>query len=458
MQASHSATQTLDEIAVAGPEERERGPGARINLGNSNQVTVSLDGTIHVDNRLMLEQEQIRFLRKSTARQLPDRDDRFSRVNRRLHLQLVPDRLIALDQPLIQRAGYEIAPNVSEPDGVPAHIPFGPDLALVNLEYVRIGDSPYLARLLLPNSMHPETRRCEALNQISDFWPADTHPYVLLGKTLKDCNRAARRREGDLVFAENIPDAVRQSVLELYDPIASRVANRLGSEPGNLFVAWWPESAHDGYRFQLSWARNSLLLLEGSAWQQGFDAAQREALRLSFMREQIQRRIREVDWRGPFTQSAVNYLLLLTSSEDDHTTARRLTRELPGWITGCAGRLQTQAPGGTGQDVTATECGLVLQFVYDAVARSKSAGKRSIYDTWRELLDAAFRRRQSGARPAEFLASSADARRIVKGLVDGHVDWSEFAAALDGVGVKLRVAPGAAAPQYAVQSLEYFRD
>jgi hypothetical protein len=156
--------------------------------------------------------------------------------------------------------------------------------------------------------------------------------------------------------------------------------------------------------------------------------------------------------------SAVSYLVSLTRNEEDHSTARRLQLELPVWIASCASQLQARRDSEPREDVSSIECGLVLQFVYDAVARSRSAGKRNIYDTWRELLDASFRRGKSGATPAEFLASSAEARRIARGLIEGDMDWEKFAAALRDVGVQLRVIPGASSSAFDVVSLEYFQD
>lgn len=247
--------------------------------------------------------------------------------------------------------------------------------------------------------------------------------------------------------------------MELHDPIASRMARRLGSEPGNVFVAWWPESPHDGYRLEPSWNRNSLLLFHGSGWQQEIHAAQKEALRVSFMQEQIQRRIRQSDQPGAFTRSAVRYLLLLASSEENHTTRLHLTRELPAWLAGCAGSIRSRPGVETGgENVASVECGLVLQFVYDAVARSGSGGQQDLFSTWRELLSASFRRKETGVSPGVFLASSREARNIATGLVDGTMDWSGFADALGKFGVHLTVHSGGPLPRFEVVSLQNFGD
>ncbi len=372
-----------------------------------------------------------------------------------MRLDLRPDRLIVRWPEHAGDAAYLLAGNVDEADGLPALIPFGPDVALLNLDYVSIHHEWYTTRMFVSNVMHPQTRRCEQEQSFFEVWPEGTNQYVLLGKSQRGCDRVvSRRREGDLLYAENLPDELKRVVKELHDPIASRMANRLGDEPGNMFVAWWPDSPHDGHRLQLTWNRNSLLLFNGPEWQQGIDAAQQEALRTSFMHEQIQRRIRESDWPGPLTQSAVRYLLLVTRSEENHTTRQRLSRELPTWLAACAGAMLSRGETGTyGQDVPSVECGLVLQFVYDAVARSGSAGKLNIFSTWRKLLVASRRSRKSGVSPADFLSSSTEARRIAQGLVDSNMDWPKFATALERLGVKLTVGASGTLPVFGVQSL-----
>jgi len=457
-QPTHAAaTQTLDEVNVGAPEERERNPSPPTMLRDPNRVSVSLQKTIGVQLRFVREQTQVVFHRESAARRLPEVGDDLSKANDLLHLELLPDRLVAVAKPWMRSAAYLIDANVDEADGLPAQIPFGPDVVLLNLDHVALSDNGPDTSITLANAMHPQTRQCQRTSMVGQFWADGTSPYVLLGHSLNDCKAAVKAREGDLLFAANVPAALRQAVLELYDPIASRLSNRLGSEPGNIFVAWWKDAPHAGYRLESGWGRNSLLVFEGAAWEQGIDFVQRKEIRMWFMGEQIQRRMQS-DWPGPFTQSAVSYLVSLTRNEEDHATARRLRLELPIWIAGCDSQLQARWDSEPKEDVTSVECGLVLQFVYDAVARSGSAGKQNIYDTWRELLDASFHNGKSGAKPADFLATSTQARRIARGLIEGNMDWEQFAAALAGVGVQLRAIPGAPSSAFEVVSLEHFQD
>lgn len=447
----------LDEVAVTGRRERARMPDPDASFHRTNNVFVGLDEGIGVKLNLVMEQSEVVFRRTSTARLLPEPGSKLFTVNRRLRLELRPDRLIAGWPSHAGDAAYQLASDIDEADGLPAHIPFGPNVALVNLDYLSMHHDRYTTRIFAANVMHPQTRRCEQELSIFQLWPEGTNQYVLLGNSLRSCERFTRSREADLLFAESIPREFRQVVMEIHDPIASRLANRLGSEPGNIFIAWWPESPHDGYRLQPSWNRNSLLLFHGSSWQQGIDASQRESLRTSFMHEQIQRRIRESDWPGPFTQSAVRYLLLLTSSEENNTTRQILIQELPSWLTSCADAILNRSKAAnSGQDVPSFECGLVLQFVYDAVARSSSAGELNIFSTWRKLLNAAFRARSAGVRPENFLDSSSEAQSIAQGLADGEIDWPGFAVALENHGVTLAVDTSGTSPGFEVKSLENF--
>lgn len=458
-QESQPSTQTLDEIGVAAPQDRDRGRGPTVTYGpETNAVTLSIDATtVRAKLQFASEQQQVVFRRGSAARQLPG-DEKPSRINRRLHLELLPDRLVATEKPWLDTVELDLAANIDENDGVPAQIPFGNGLALVNLEYLQPAGT-VRTRFALTYAMHPLARTCQSQAIFADIWSSGSSPYVLLAKSNKDCNRARKGREGDLLFAESVPPQLKRAVLELYDPIASRLANRLGSEPGTMFVAWWPESPHDGHRLELGWGRNSLLLLNGTDWQQGIDAAQRESLRVSFMREQLQRRISEADLRGPFTQSAVSYLLLLTRGDEIHATSRQLRQELPGWIEGCNTRLQNDA--GNTSDTpqsSSIECGQLVQFVYDAVARAESSGRQNLFDIWRKLLDEAYHAGRSGTTPAKFMASYAPALEIVKSIVGGSADWPEFVAALAAVGVRLRAVPDGSPAHFEVQSLEHFED
>jgi hypothetical protein len=72
------------------------------------------------------------------------------------------------------------------------------------------------------------------------------------------------------------------------------------------------------------------------------------------------------------------------------------------------------------------------------------------------LLRASYRNGRSGATSAEFLASSRDANGIVRGLLDGSVDWNRFATDLERIGVRLRVDMDAQPMHVAVVSLANF--
>jgi hypothetical protein len=456
-QQSPADSQTLDEVTVAGPKDRERQRGPRVDLANPNSLMVKLDGTVNVQLRVPQAQPQVVFRRKSNSRQLPGDENGLSRVNRASRLELLPDRLIAAKAPWLAEAWFMVAANIDEADGIPAHISFGTNVALLNLDYVGLRDANRKARIGLENAMHPQTKECEAIQWIGDLWPDGTNAYVLIGKSRRDCLRVTRAREGDMLFAEDIPDDLRQAIRELYDPIASRLANHLGSEPGNMFIASEPGSTRASFQLQVGWNRNSLLLLHGIRWQQGIDVVQQASLRVAFMREQILRRIREADWPGPFTQAAASYLLLLARGEDNHTTEQLLMQELPSWIGACARRIRQVGGMGTPKpDVSSIECGLVLQFTYDAVMRFRSEGKQNAFTLWRKLLDESFRRGKSGVTPEAFLASSGDAQRIAQGLLGGSIDWEAFTAALTGVGVNLQMVGDRAAPNFELQSLQHF--
>jgi hypothetical protein len=303
--------------------------------------------------------------------------------------------------------------------------------------------------------MDPETRRCVSSLRLGDGAEDFHDRFVLLGDRLGDCNRTVNSREGDLIFADNVPQRLRQDLQEFYDLIYNRFARNLGSEPGIVFVIWRPESPRNDFRFVRSLNRTNVLLFNGPSWEQGFTAQQPDALWEDFAQEQIARRIRGGD---ASTEAAANYLLKLARAERQQATSQWLTAELPEWIAACgrAMSLMASAPGDL-RGASSYACGLVVQFVYDAVSRADSSGEDSVMRTWRTLLADAYRRRQASVQPSAFLDSSADAHRIVEGLLSGVVDWTAFAAELGEVGVQLRMTPGQLAPVQ-VQSLEHFLD
>lgn len=446
--AAPPADVELDEIGVTGTKQRERGrdPGRTINP--SYDIRVRRDGVTGFEVRFRgVREQEIRFRRVSRARQFAADDAK---------ALLSGDRVIATNGKPLGSLQFILQPNVDEADGLPASIPFGPHASLVNVDYMRLRDTRGDTAIEVSFAIHPQTRRCEPLllvDEGSDF----ANRFVMLADSRADCRRIETSREGDLIFADAVPPALRQAVTEIHDPVATRMANRLGSEPGLVYVAAWPESPHEGFRFEQGWNRTGLLLFHGPAWQQGMEAQQRETLQAVFTAEQVKRRFRQMD-RSAFNEAAITYVRGLFTAEQARATQGWLAEALPGWVAGCTedvaepARIAAIRNGEIGLD-----CALVVQFVYDAVARAQSSGEQSLFDTWRRLFDESYRRGESGADSAAFLDSSDAARRLVRGLLDGTVNWRRFAAELDGMGVRLRVDQAAARP-VSVLSLEHFRD
>lgn len=82
-------------------------------------------------------------------------------------------------------------------------------------------------------------------------------------------------------------------------------------------------------------------------------------------------------------------------------------------------------------------CGLLVQFVYDAVTRAETAGLRTIFDVWADVLAEA----DGGPIDTEtFLAMNERARAAVAGLVYGPAaDFDGIAAALRNAGIDASV-------------------
>ncbi len=459
---------TLDEVVVESEHERQRKSELPRHIKKPDYVAVRRDttntanGLIRVRMQPWIPVREIR-LRASDARQR-DGGAILANVvalqqfpeNARHRIEHQRDRLTTDAQSLISTVNLVFTPGVDENDGLPAVIPINATTSLFNIDYVRIGDSAQTRVVTLSNVMDPETRRCEPTLGLGSGAEDFHDRFVLLADEFGGCSRTVKSREGDLLFAEKVPQRLRQELHELYDPVYSRFSSKLGSEPGIVFVIWRPESPRNDFRFVRSLGRTSLLLFNGPSWEHGFTSQQRDAFQAEVEQEQIGRRLPGGD---VFTEAAADYLLKLARAERQQTTSRWLMTELPEWVAACsrAMRLQenaTSAPRG----IYNHDCGLVVQFVYDAVARAKSKGEDSVMRTWRSLLADAYRRRQDAVASSAFLDSSDEARNIVQGLLIGSMDWTAFALELARFGLQLRVTPGQFAPSLQVQSLTYFRD
>jgi hypothetical protein len=439
----------LDEVVAESEHERQRKASAARVVNNPDVITVTRDDNISARLQTLTPQSEIRFRRQSTVRQAGE--------GVRPPMQLHPDRLTAGDARLFRDVTFEFAAGMDETDGLPAVIPFGATTSLFNIDYVYLRNSMRPTVAYLRNVIDPETRRCTGSLGLGDEGEDFPNRFILMGRRLADCNRAVRSREGDLMFADGVPEQLRQELRELYEPMYTRFARNLGSEPGILFVVWRPDSPRSDFRLEFSLNRTNLLVFNGPSWQQPFTPQQRDALWEELALEQIVRRLR---WQGEpdaVTESAVNYLLDLAKSERQQSTSRWLTTQLPEWIAGCARAMSIrERTANPPKGVFNYDCGLVLQFVYDAAIRAKSRGEDSIYRTWRTLFAESFRRGQSGVQPAAFFDSSADARRIVQGLLGGSMDWNAFVADMGKLGVQLRVAPSPLGPALQVLSLTHF--
>jgi hypothetical protein len=348
---------------------------------------------------------------------------------------------------------------MDEADGLPALIPINATTSLFNFDYARLDNSTQPLIATLKNVMDPETRRCASELRLGNAAEDFHDRFVLLGKTFGDCDRTVNRREADLIFADAVPQRLRQELRSFYDPVYIQLIRDLGSDSGSVFVIWRPDSPRNEFRLVRSLNRTSLLVFNGPSWEHGFTAQQRDALWEAVAQEQILRRIPEQVRADAVTAAATDYLLKLARAERQQTTISMLTTEVPEWIAACARAMSlrsstTNAPRG----VLSYDCGLVVQFVYDAIARANSKGEDTVMRTWRTLLADADRRKQNTESSSAFLDSSAEARHIVQDLLNGVMDWTAFALELARFGVQLRVTPGQLAPSVQVQSLPDFRD
>jgi hypothetical protein len=432
---------TLDDMTVSGVQERQRRAARPLTVVNPDVITVRRKGDVGVRIRLRNAVEVLRFRRDSAARHAVEIPD---------YVELRSDQLVSRSGREIRNVSFRIATDIDEPGELPALIDFGPHTSLLNTDHVRVLDINASTLTSLANAIDVQTRRCVESMDLADRGEEYPNRFVLIGDRFRDCTEALKNREGDLFFAEDVPARARQDLHEIYDTLSNRFARLLGSEPALMFVAWRP-SSESGLRFVPNWGRGTVILLEGSVWERGLTPQLRNELQENFSLEQLRRRIAWEDGVSEFVGSAMDYLTLLTRSDHDQDLSQQLAAALPDWIAGCRRDEETRRRFGH-------DCGMLLQFVYDAVARAQSKGQETVLDTWRRLLAESFRRGQSGVKAAAFLASSSESRRIVNGFASGSADWGAFARDLSAVGVELRMTPGEYAVVTEVASLANFRD
>jgi hypothetical protein len=452
--ARMAAPDALDDVVDEGELQRQQQARTPLRMKYPDFVTVtrrtkSGKGLINLRVQPHTQQREIRF-RASDARQLAEGGNSLLRLER--------DRLTK-DGANIATFTLEFNAGMEEADGLPALIPINATTSLFNFDYARLENSNQPLTVTLKNAMDPQTQRCGEEVHLG-IGAEDFHDhFILLGDGVGDCNRTVKSRETDLIFADAVPQHLRQELRDLHGPVFNQFSRNLGSEPGTVFVIWLPEAAGNDLRLVRGLSKTSLLVFNGPAWEHGFSAQQRDALWEEIAREQMLRRIPEPARTDAATQAAADYLLKLARAERQQATISLLTTEVPEWISACARamRFQSGVANGPG-DMVSYDCGLVVQFVYDAVVRAKSKGQDTVMRTWRTLLAESKRRRRPSVKPSVFLDSSAEARRIVQGLLSGATDWSAFAVEMDKLGVQLLATPGWLAPSVEVQSLAHFRD
>lgn len=445
--------EALDELVAESELQQERQARSRRQKSNNDVDFVAItrhsragNGAINLRIQPYSPQREIR-LRASDARQLAEG------TNSRLKLQR--DRITTSGSP-IGDVVLTFAAGRDEADGLPAVIEINATASLFNFDYARVYNSTQPLIATLKNVIDPETLRCSGELNLGVGAEEFHDPFVLLGNNFGSCDRIVKSRERDLVFADAVPQRLRQELRSLHDPVYNQFVRDLGAAPGIVFVVWQPKSPRNDFRLVRSLNRTSLLVFNGPSWEQGFTAQQRDALRESIAQEQMQRRIRGGD---VIMEAAAEYLLKLARAQRQQATNRMLTAEVPEWIAACARSITLGAgvanvSGGS----TSHDCAMVVQFVYDAVARTASKGEGNVMHNWRTLLVDPELRKQGGVSASAFLGSSADAHRIVQGLLSGAVDWTTFTMELGKVGVQLSVTAGQIAPSVEVLSLADFRD
>jgi hypothetical protein len=269
--------------------------------------------------------------------------------------------------------------------------------------------------------------------------------WLVVASTSRDACRAAAR-DGDLTFlAEDAPAQLQAIAVEQFASAYRRLSEKLGrplDPPPVLILAHKGRSGGGVMGIRTGLDSVVLASLEGDSWTA---PNSRSASRLgsSLTRALAPYWLAGVIVPPPeplrvghwLADGAAQYLAMLDSqSLGEEVYPEPAGRMVLADIELCSRQVEAPfVPRAVAVPVESDplKCGLLIQFVYDAITRAETAGQRTIFDLWADVLADA----DGGPIEAEsFLGTNERARAAVAGLVYGP------AADFEGVTTTLRTA------------------
>ena len=333
----------------------------------------------------------------------------------------------------------------SSPTAMPTSISMGASSTIVDLTHLRVREAADGATFVLHNAFDEGAGACAARRTIRlepDELASAARRYAFLSTTAEVCRSAGGDGEVAIVSAD-APAALRQLIADdfarRYDSLRLRVGER--SPKLTLFVA------HKG-RKNASITRvlrgvNGVVVapLEGVSWSAPTSIS-RESLISTLLGSVVAGWLGGPDGASSTSSpnwlagGAATYAAILDGIEHGRAEDTRVKARID-FVDVCARRVtSTLREPSEGPPImrNASDCGLLVQLVYDAITRAESASERTIYDLWAEALATAGSR--DGVDPAAFLATNPRAGAALAGLLHGpEADLASIVSALRAAGV-----------------------
>jgi hypothetical protein len=341
-------------------------------------------------------------------------------------------------------ASVRIEPSPVRGDAGAVVVALGARSSLVDLRRVLPPDEAGPVAIKLRNAFDVRERAC-----VDEYAPddagrlRDTSAWFAVVSTTRDaCHEAMHGGNGAQMFAEEVPAPLQLSASQQIAAAYRRLAEKLRSplDPPPTLVLSYAPGSRGGFTMVRTGIDSVVFArLEGDSWATP-TARQTTSLAFSLTTALVRSWLHGLPEEGLLGGSgAARYLAALERhSAGDDIFGEPAGRILLGEIEDC-GRQIGWGISGTGVPPPGVvlACGPLIQFVYDAVARAESAGGRTIFDVWADVLA----RADGGPLEAKsFLATNERAHAGVAGLVYGPTaDFAGIAELLRSAGIDASV-------------------
>lgn len=294
--------------------------------------------------------------------------------------------------------------------------------------------------IVVRNAYDPRRGACVAEYEPPLDVRAESSQWVVLGTSLEGCKGVVHAGASTTTLSQDVSSELYSFAAQHFAATYRTLEARLGPPPERnptLVLAHNRPSKRNSSRLFTSGDSMVVALFEGDAFNSPTEIALNRLARSitgnlvpHWIRFESQQP-RERNW---LVAGAASYLAAIETPPD--ATGPTVTGDIQ-LCTRPLNSPRAQATLALPVDRDPRNCGMLIQLVYDAIERSESAGQRTIYDLWRQVLQV---NESSGSLRTAFLAANARAEAAVAGLVHGPAaDIVAIADALRRAGIDASV-------------------